>query len=406
MKIIYISSMCNPNNVDKINSNTIKKMEISGVKFHNLLIKGFEENNVQVTSIIGLPISRKISSKFFWRKCIEDENKITYHQVGFINIPFLKQITTAFNIMNAYLKYGKQAETYVIIDASYVSVIPFVLLANKFLKNVIVGIVADIYEYMCDVQETSGRNSRLSRIIRRKNKYSKLDGFILLTEQMNEAINLEKKPYIVIEGCSDYRMKEKDNYKENNEKKIILYSGKLSEKFGIKLLIEGFKKIQRKDVELWIYGDGDEKEYVEEECKNTYNIKYKGMVSNEEVVKAQMQSTILINPRPTKEQFTKYSFPSKNIEYMASGTPMLTTKLPGMPKEYENYVYLIKDESEQGICEAIEFVLKLPKNERIAKGKKAKEFIIKNKNEKMQSMKIINFLKGIKRNDKKDNREK
>ena len=182
-----------------------------------------------------------------------------------------------------------------------------------------------------------------------------MNGFILLTEQMNEVINLNKMPYVVIEGCSDSKMNDLKNV-EKNKKRIVLYSGKLSEKFGIKLLIEALKKIKQDDVELWIYGDGEAKDYVKEEAQKSNKIIYKGLVSNREVVEAQMQATLLINPRPTNQQYTKYSFPSKDIEYMASGTPMLTTILPGMPKEYCDYVYLIKDESINGLYKAIDDV--------------------------------------------------
>lgn len=400
MKIIYISSMCNPKNVSEINKKTIRKLEVSGVKFHNLIMEGFKENEADVISIIGLPISRKISKKSIWKKNIEREKKILYHQVGFINIPILKQLTTAINIMLAYCKYAKKNENvYVIVDASYVSVLPFILFANKFLKHIIVGIVADIYEYMCDVDETSGRKNIFSKFIRKNNNYEKLDGFILLTEQMNEKINKTNKPYIVIEGCSDSNMEHKAKTNLGN-KRIVMYSGKLAKKFGINMLVEGFKKIQAKDVELWIYGDGEEKNYVENESKNNSNIKYKGMVPNEEVVEAQTKATLLVNPRPSKEQFTKYSFPSKNIEYMASGTPMVTTDLPGMPDEYRKYVYIIKDETEQGMYETLKYLLELPEDELIQKGKNAKEFILNNKNEKKQSKKIIEFLKEIKKNDR------
>ena len=58
-------------------------------------------------------------------------------------------------------------------------------------------------------------------------------------------------------------------------------------------------------------------------------------------VAEELKATLLVNPRPTTEEFTIYSFPSKNMEYMASGTPLLTTKLPGMPEEYHQYVLAI-----------------------------------------------------------------
>lgn len=397
MEIAYISSACNPENINEINKTAISKLEISGIKFHNLLIRGLAENNIEVNSIIGLPISKKTNKKIFWRKKVDKKEKIKYHQVGFINLPILKQLTTAINMFLTFIKVAKKKEkVYTIVDATYVSVLPFILLANKFVHTKIVTIVADIYDYMCEVDNSNGKANVLKRWLRNKNKkrYLKMNGFILLTKQMNEVINLNKKPYIVIEGCSDSKMNDLNNVKRN-KKRIVLYSGKLSEKFGIKLLIEAFKKIKQDGVELWIYGDGEAKDYVRSEAQKNKNIIYKGMVSNKEVVLAQMQSTLLVNPRPTNQQYTKYSFPSKNIEYMASGTPMLTTILPGMPKEYYDYVYLIKDESIDGLYKAIDDVLKLPNNILEEKGRQAKEFIMQNKNERVQAKKIVKFLERV-----------
>lgn len=397
MEIIYISSACNPENIEEINKTAISKLEISGIKFHNLLIRGFAENNIEVNSIIGLPISKKTNKKIFWRKKVDKKDKIKYHQVGFINLPILKQLTTAINIFLTFIKVAKKKEKVcTVVDATYVSVLPFILLANKFVHTKIVAIVADIYDYMCDVDNSNGKANMLKRWLRNKNekRYLKMNGFILLTEQMNEVINLNKKPYVVIEGCSDSKMNDLKNV-EKNKKRIVLYSGKLSEKFGIKLLIEALKKIKQDDVELWIYGDGEAKDYVKEEAQKSNKIIYKGLVSNREVVEAQMQATLLINPRPTNQQYTKYSFPSKNIEYMASGTPMLTTILPGMPKEYCDYVYLIKDESINGLYKAIDDVLKLPNNILEEKGRQAKEFIMQNKNERIQAKKILKFLERV-----------
>ena len=396
MNIIYISSACKPTNIDDINKTATKKLEISGVKFHNLLMKGLEHNEINVISIVGLPISKKTNKKVFWRKKKEKEGNITYCQVGFINIPIFKQLTTAFNIFKTYIKYGKkEKETYTIIDATYVTVLPFVLFVSKMLKIKTIGIVADIYDYMCDVDNNNGKGKIIKNFIKKRNKnmYLKLDGFILLTEKMNEVINLNQKPYLVIEGCSDSNMKDKYLIPKN-EKKIILYSGKLSEKFGIKILVEGYKKANIENSELWIYGDGELTDYIKIQSREHPSIKYKGMVSNEEVVKAQMQATLLVNPRPTTEQFTKYSFPSKNIEYMASGTPILTTKLQGMPIEYYKYIFTIEKETVDGIAEAMQEILNKPIGEIYKKGIEAKDFVINEKNENVQAKKIINFVEG------------
>ena len=119
---------------------------------------------------------------------------------------------------------------------------------------------------------------------------------------------------------------------------------------------------------------------------------YKGVKPNEEVVSAELEATLLVNPRPTHEEFTKYSFPSKNVEYMVSGTPLLTTKLPGMPEEYHKYVYLFEEETTDGYAVAIRKTLGKPMNELLAKGMEAREWVLENKNNISQTARIIELI--------------
>ena len=42
---------------------------------------------------------------------------------------------------------------------------------------------------------------------------------------------------------------------------------------------------------------------------------------------------------------------------MSSGTPVLTTKLSGIPEDYFNYIYSISENGKEGIKEALKYVL-------------------------------------------------
>ena len=125
------------------------------------------------------------------------------------------------------------------------------------------------------------------------------------------------------------------------------------------------------------------------------NVIYLGIAPNSEIVKSELRATLLVNPRPTNEEYTKYSFPSKNMEYMASGTPVLTTKLPGMPEEYNEYVYLLEDESAEGVCNALKEILTKPAEELYQKGKEAKEFVVREKNNVKQAEKLISLIDNL-----------
>lgn len=108
-----------------------------------------------------------------------------------------------------------------------------------------------------------------------------------------------------------------------------------------------------------------------------------------------MKSTLLVNPRPITEAFTFYSFPSKNMEYMVSGRPLQTTALSGMPEEFYEYVYLFKEETISGFQSTLEEILSQPDIVLNNKGQNAKQWILKNKNNIIQTQRILDMVKSI-----------
>ena len=71
----------------------------------------------------------------------------------------------------------------------------------------------------------------------------------------------------------------------------------------------------------------------------------------------QHKATILVNPRTSEGEFTKYSFPSKTMEYLLAGKSVVINRIPGIPEEYFNYVYTPKDESIEALAECLTNVL-------------------------------------------------
>ena len=121
------------------------------------------------------------------------------------------------------------------------------------------------------------------------------------------------------------------------------------------------------------------------------------MLLSGHVVEKEMDATLLVNPRPTDEEYVKYSFPSKTMEYMASGTPVLTTRLPGMPAEYYPYVDFIDEETPEGIARALKRVLSRSEGELFSRGMDARAFILKTRNNLVQAEKILDMLEKTKR---------
>jgi glycosyltransferase involved in cell wall biosynthesis len=223
------------------------------------------------------------------------------------------------------------------------------------------------------------------------------DAYVFLTEAMNKVINKHNVPYIIMEGLVDSDIKIDSEVENLSNTKNILYAGGMHERYGLKTLVEAFMRINGDFYRLCIYGSGPfVNDLIEKYCKKDNRIHYMGVVPNSEVVKAEYQSILLVNPRPTTEAFTKYSFPSKNMEYMVSGRPLLTTNLPGMPSEYHEYVYIFESEDVLGFEKSLKQILSLSENELYKKGQSAKRWILDNKNNKIQTARIINMVIQIK----------
>ena len=76
---------------------------------------------------------------------------------------------------------------------------------------------------------------------------------------------------------------------------------------------------------------------------------------------------------------------------MASGTPVLMTKLPGIPDEYHPHLYFFEGEDEDSFVSSFEKVLSLPIEELNEKARLASEFLSENKGAIMQTKKVLDF---------------
>lgn len=387
MKVIYASCLMSECKMQKTFRNTTDYDGFQVQKFHRLLVEGFKLNNCKVAALTILPVTRSNTKKKIYLEETEKNSGIIYHYPMVINLPVIKHIFAIIASMFSFISIAKKNKDVVLIaDCLNKSVALGSVLGARIMKVPSVGIVTDLPDMLL------GKKDRINNWIVRL-----YDQYILLTEQMNDYIisNIthKQKPYIIVEGMVDIDMGKKSiSEQKKYSKKVCMYAGILDRKYGIKMLVKGFDKANIPDSELHIYGDGEYKDELLKVCKKNSNIKYFGLKPNSYIVKEQQKATLLVNPRPSDEEFTKYSFPSKNMEYMASGTPALMTRLPGMPEEYLEYVYILEDESIDGMAEKMKEILNLSKEENMEKGRKAKEYVLKKKSNINQAERIMKWL--------------
>jgi glycosyltransferase involved in cell wall biosynthesis len=392
MNILYVSTLCSDRLIKELFDAGYKPIQAIQ-KFNTLLVNGLAENGCDLYALTEIP--KTVGPRFLKRKR-ETENGIAFTYCRKIDIKLFYNLYMFLSGFFLTLRWGlkHRDQSVAIMDVLQTEFCSGALYACKLLRIKTVAVVTDLPGLPGMLAGT--RRTFIHRFVEKAiNRYANsFDAYILLTEQMNEVVNLKGRPYMIMEGLVDVNMADAGATVNGDGRKIVIYAGGLYEEYGIKYLIDGFKMLDDKDVELHLFGHGPMVNEIEEEIKRDGRIRFFGIVHNSKVVEAELQATLLVNPRPTVEDFTKYSFPSKNMEYMVSGTPVLTTNLPGMPKEYHDYVYLLEDESAQGVSQVLKKLLvDTPASELKDKGLSAKQFVLKNKNNIFQSKRVIDFIK-------------
>jgi len=400
-KILYISPLCSKKVLDCIFSNSSVKPGLAVQKFHRLIVEGLSmhEKECCVETLSAISITSSSNRRYFWNIASEIDGNIRYNYIPMINLPVLKSIiifiNSFFKLAFLILSY-RQKEKIILCDILYLPLAMTVFLASKIFSVKCVAIVTDLPGLM--IGDSVIRTSRVNTICNNITYYilSRFDGYVLLTKEMNNKVNSRHKPFLIMEGLVDISMETSDNSLINKKEEIILlYAGGLYEKYGIKNLIEAFMQLKGENLRLHLYGPGEMERDMPYYTNLDKRIVHLGVVPNDVIIKKELEATLLVNPRPSNEEFTKYSFPSKNMEYMVSGTPIVTTPLSGMPIEYYDYIYLFSDETVSGLVKTLKYLVSLDGEELHKKGEQAKEFVLKTKNNMVQANRILNLCSSI-----------
>ena len=399
MKILYIGTVTDNAWFEKLVSNSSSKPSAAPQTFENTLLKGIKKIGFENIECLTFPmIGAFPKSRFlYWGKekqMLDCGTRTTF--IPAINLKGVKMFSQRISskyLIKKWLEDNKNEDNACILMYSiYGPVAQNVVKLCKKYNRKCVAFVPDLPEHMYMAKK--GFEKFISRFYVKgvKKIQGEFCGYVYLTEAMSERISATK-PYMVVEGLADEDLFN-GKIEEKEETPVIMYAGAVSKTFGIDKMIEGFRKADI-NAGLHIYGSGDYVEELERTCLKDERIKYMGRVSHSEILQKERQADLLLNLRNPVDDFTKYSFPSKTMEYMASGTPLLTTRLAGIPEEYFKYCYSVDDNNVDTVKNELERIFSLSPTERKELGEQAKSFIKNNKTGEIQAKRVLSFLESL-----------
>ena len=184
----------------------------------------------------------------------------------------------------------------------------------------------------------------------------KYDVVIGLSENSRDFLDGDQK-FVCIEGgidqnVYDYFEESAEHISHSAQVIRFMYAGILEPVTGIDRLLLAFSQIKNANVRLSISGKGSLETRIRAAAKADSRIEYLGCVPYEEYLSNLKKADVLINPRNMDLPENANNFPSKIMEYLATGKPVISTRFPGWEK-FTGYITFC-DSSVECIQSAIE----------------------------------------------------
>lgn len=319
----------------------------------------------------------------------------------FVNLGPVKTLTTSVTLVPELLRWAWRNRGRPRAVLLYnVNIPPGIvgLLASRLSGTRIFAIVADI--------QVPGSGFYADTFLRRADYRLQtrtlplLDGLIVLTKRM-AADFAPGTPWLLMEGGVPEEavagpLPAARHGEEAGAPVVFMYSGTLTDLKGIPLLLDGFARARGEHLRLWIAGGGPLQPQVEAAAARDPRIRCFGSLPHAGVMRAYEDVDVLVNPHSTRHVTARYLFPSKLLEYLAMGRPVITTcSTPEVREEYGDVAYVMDEEDAAELAALFERIGGMTPGDRRARGALGRARVAERKTWPRQGRRMLDFIGGI-----------
>jgi hypothetical protein len=310
---VEVISFCEENSRDKI----IKKYDEYDIEEKNYKLHFFKTytSKFRIIRVIGRYFTWLSQKKYIQKNCIDKECKIiVYHSLLLLKV----------------LKF-----------------------LNKKNKKYILE-MEEIYADVINNRKVRQKEIKIAKMA---------NGYIFPTNLLEEEINTEKKPSVIIHGT--YKVEKMINKKIFDKEKEIhcVYAGTFDPRKGCVVAATAAEYLPSNyHIHILGFGSNEEVENIKKVIKETKSkskakVTYDGLLKGEEYIKFIQNCQIGLSTQNPDAQFNETSFPSKILSYMANGLRVISIKIKAIEESIiGNLVYYYDEQTPQNIANAIKNV--------------------------------------------------
>lgn len=320
----------------------------SAINFQRALLGALDDAGARIYAIGTLPVAAYPRNQAFFR----GSSRPTGETMPLLNFPGLRMVWRAFS--SFWRVRAAASQTDAILVYSLHTPLLAAAAAVARIKGTRLGIVIpDLPLYM-----NSGHSGRLRSWLKslddRLLKW--LAGQADVVFPITASIATEwlggHSKYLVVEGVSPSSMQPFDP-PPPALRPSLLYAGNFSH---IVKCVQMFRRSSI-DAELVLIGDGPERAALEEMAQQDERIVVRPFMTPDQLQLEVSQAKFLVNLRDTTWPGGKHSFPSKLIEYIRQGKPVISTRLDGIPAEYLDYFSPLDDVNDESFAQSLALAL-------------------------------------------------
>lgn len=184
------------------------------------------------------------------------------------------------------------------------------------------------------------------------------DAYIFPTSLLNDLINNENKPYVLIHGT--YKVEDNCNVSFNDDKVHVVYAGTFDPRKGGAAAAAAAQYLTP-DYHVHILGFGTESDaaYIKKIIDDTNQIDkgkvtFDGLLSGKEYIEFLQKCHVGLSTQNPDAAFNATSFPSKVLSYMANGLRVVSIRIPAIETSaVGNDLYYYDTQTSEEIAKAI-----------------------------------------------------
>lgn len=325
MKILFCGTM-----VPEEAEYQVRNISAAGNRFQNNMISNLKKAGHEVIScsFLGMDIPDKVKKQLNGNYIFKDKG-------------LLKGIRDYHRLIKRTMS---DTETVMCYNIAYAWLILPLMARRRQKRSIII---------VADYSESISYRSIAGKLYAKFQLWSmrQFDTVVGLSENIKNKLRKRQK-FILMEGGIDEALYNAFVYKPHKKGTPItfMYSGLLNYVTGVNILLEAMKLVEGRDIRLLISGKGELEEAVEAAAREDDRICYFGYLPYEEYIQKLQEADVLINPRDMSLPENQNNFPSKIMDYLASGKPIISTRFAGWEKFEGNIDFCESNADSIGKC--------------------------------------------------------